>query len=269
MKFEGCGSRNIYGLADFNKAPKGKAQFAEFNSIVSVEDGTKKLCTGTLIDPKVVVTSASCVDGKNANSLKVRLGSWNAAKRMKFDIEEVKKVSKIVLHSQTVNKNQQNVAILLLESPAKTGILVGTSCLSSSKTTFDQKKCAVVGWSSSNAASDNLNVQSVDLTACPPGSPAKSQCVNSLNDFDSGSALVCPVKTDENNGVMQVGILSYKTGNAGVFADLTEFKDWVDTELKSNSIGTENYTYSKLKSRFWWAIASGIFSLTSNILNLI
>lgn len=258
MKPIGCGTRFKTGLADFNAAITGQAQFAEFASIASVYDGTNKLCTGSLIDSRAVITSANCVHGKNSAFLEIRVGSWKASSKLGLHTEETRKISK-VLYSPTTGTYRTSVAVLILESPVSTNMLIGTSCLSSSPDNLTLSECVAVGWGRGKSMND-LEVTTVQMSSCPGAMGnfidlAQTRCFSFKGiQMIPGAALMCPYKNDEYDSHQQIGMLIMSQGDVAVFSDLNQFKEWIDKELTENGITNELYTYTKLKSRFWWWI---------------
>lgn len=235
---------------------------AEFPWLVSVEDATGKICTGSLIDKNVVITSAGCVVGRNENQLKVRLGSWKSSSSVGLETEQIHEVSKVLFYTQPVNKFNPNIALLLLKTPATTDMFINTVCLTGTTENVNTTRCVVAGWEKGKSASDDFNVQNMKIEKCENGNglfvPEKSSCGEIDSRFEDGSAVMCPIASDDEI-YQQMGILisnRHGKSSATLFADLTEFKDWIDSELKISDITDEAYTYSRLNSRFWGKLRS-------------
>jgi hypothetical protein len=259
-----CGSRFKSGVGFPNEAKGNDAQFAEFNWMTSVEEGSNKICSGSLIDKNLVITSAACVDGKNANSLKVRLGSWRTnSQEAKPDTEEVHQVEKIILKSTPVKQLEPNVALLVLKSPANLNMYINTACLPPADQTFVGKTCTVVGWGSGKSASGDLKKSDVNVVSCQGAfggskAPEQSICAQLDEKLETGATLNCLVE-ETDNLYQTVGIAllnpSQLDSTPTVFVNTADFKNWVDEKTVENGGEKESYTFSRLKQRFWWALA--------------
>lgn len=252
-----CGFRNRIGLGVFNKAPRGAAELAEFPWLASVENANGKICSGSLIDKHVVMTSAGCVAGKDENQLKVRLGSWKASSSVGLKTEETHEVAKVLFHTQPVNKFNPNIALLLMKTPSSSDLLINSVCLTDTIENVNTTHCVVAGWEKGKSASDDVHVQNVKIESCEGENgifvPERSSCGEIDHHFEDGSAVMCPIASDDEI-YQQMGILisnRHSNSHTTLFANLTEFKNWIDNELQNSDITDESYTYSRLNSRFW------------------
>lgn len=241
-----CGYRNKEGAGYYLKAKEGTAQFAEFQWMASIEVGSNKICTGSLLDKKVVMTTASCVEGKNLDDLKVRLGSWKAqSKSEKPNTEEIHKIKKVV----TSTKVGPNLALLILEEPAQLNTYINSVCLLNNQE-YEDDKCIVVGWGDEKSSMGDLKVKRVIDQSCTESDgsdlPKNSKCIATTEKFETGAALLC--QFDDTDNYMQVGIALSNTNNVNsatkVFAKIDNYKEWIDETLNENDIGNEAYTYS-------------------------
>jgi hypothetical protein len=271
-----CGLSNVVGAGFYNEAKGDNAQFAEFPSVASIEEGSTKLCSGSLIDENVVITSASCVDGKDASSLKVRLGSWRTnSNNPRPDTEEVIQVNKIILHSSHVKQLEPNVALLVLKSSANLNMYINTACLPSSEQNFEGKSCIVVGWRNGKSASDDLKKSTVNTQSCQGAFgrslrvPEKSICAQLEQKVEEGASLLCQVEDSQFNYI-QAGIAlsnpSQLDSTPTVFINTADFRSWVDQTMKNEGMETSSYSY--LKSR-WYAGAIGVaLALGASLFNI-
>jgi hypothetical protein len=267
MQVPNCGTRVKMGAGFYNEAKGNNAQFSEFNWMTSVEEGSNKICSGSLIDRNLVITSAVCVDGKNANSLKVRLGSWRTnSQEAKPDTEEVHQVEKIILKSTPVKQLEPNVALLVLKTSANLNMYINTACLPQNDQTFEGKTCTVVGWGSGKSASGDLKKSDANVVSCQGafrGSkvPEKSICAQLDEKLETGASLMCLIDGTDYN-YQQAGIAlpnpSQLDSTPTVFVNTADFRDWVDEKIVENGGEKESYIYSNLKSRWFWAALSGV-----------
>jgi hypothetical protein len=244
-----CGTRFPIGAGFYNEAKGNNAQYSEFNWMTSIEEGSNKICSGSLIDSNLVITSAACIDGKSADSLRVRLGSWKTnSQQSKPDTVEVHKVNKIIFKLSPVNKIEPNVALLVLETPANLNMYINTACLPPADQSFEGKTCTVVGWGNGKSANDDLKKFDVNVNSCQ-GSSQNSICIQSNENFETGATLNCLI-VNTTNLYQTVGIVM-SDSTPQTFLKVGEFKAWVDE--KSTEVGAEkeSYTYSRLRPRFW------------------
>lgn len=75
---------------------------------------------------------------------------------------------------------------------------------------------------------------------CAGGEPGKDTCQG-----DGGAPLVCP--TGNNNRYEQCGIVSWgigcKESRPAVYADVANFRNWIDGQMNTFGFGTSSYTY--------------------------
>jgi hypothetical protein len=271
-----CGFSNIVGAGFYDEASGDNAQFAEFPSIASIEEGSSKICTGSLIDENVVITSASCVDGKDVSSMKVRLGSWRTnSNNPRPETEEVHQVDRIILQSTPVKQLESNVALLVLKSSANLNMYINTACLPSSEQTFEGKTCTVVGWGNGKSASDGLKKANVNVQSCQGAFgrnlrvPEKSICAQLEEKVETGASLLCRVE-DSQFSYIQAGIAlpnpSQLDSTPTVFVNTADFRLWVDQTMKNEGMETSSYSY--LKTR-WYAGAIGVaLALGTTLFNI-
>lgn len=260
---QSCGQRNILGLGlyastrdNFNISEKAK--LAEFPWLVAIEVEQKKICSGSLINEKVIITSAECVVARKAESLQVRAGSWKSSAKVGLQTEEVCNVTRIISLDDTVNRFRPSVALIILEKPIGINMFVAATCLKSSMKKLDMNDCLAVGWNSGESAIDDLMVESkIELLSCAKPIqednvtlPERTQCANITQKFEMGSAVMCRVDETEMT-YLQVGILGYAvSGSSVVFVtNVTEFIEKIDEQFTELALNEATYRLSLLDSR--------------------
>lgn len=156
-----CGIRNKDGLGlPIADAKFNQSKFGEFPWAIAIatekefEDGKIQnvfSCGGSLIDPRVVLTTAQCIHQKDAKTLKVRAGDWNT--QIKDEIKDEpyphqdRSVRKYVIHPEFRSHSLHNdIALLFLTQPFELAPNVNTVCLPNAGYNFDQRECITMGW---------------------------------------------------------------------------------------------------------------------------
>lgn len=153
-----CGFRNKKGLGGIALSMQNKslyANFAEFPWMVAVllesAPGSKTSeafkSGGSLINPKVVLTTAHNIEKEDSRKLIVRAGEWDTQTTKEMCKHEERKVQRVIRHEQFVRANLQNdVALLILESEFEMTAFINTVCLPPPNTNFDGQRCFSGGW---------------------------------------------------------------------------------------------------------------------------
>lgn len=270
-----CGLRNRFGVGlyaqEFRKSHDNRfAELAEFPWIVSIEDDSKgKLCTGSLINENVVMTSANCVGLRDPDYFKIRVGAFKSAKAANLEIEEVHRVSRVFLYSQTISKFQPNIALLYLMTPSSLNAYVGTTCLSQSTDNLDMNDCFAVGWSADQSVKDDLSYEEkISIETCPDDGlgrdkeqTANLKCARIAKKIEMGSGVSCRINNTESN-YQQVGIVMYNPSrfveqSQVLLVNVVSMQKWIDQQMKDSEIDDSSYVYSMLQSRAFWLSAAG------------
>lgn len=241
-----CGYRNEGGLADFGNAPTGKAQFAEFPSIVSIEGNNGRICTGSLISDRAVVAPASCVRNVDIRTLRVRLGAWQMSSKLGLQTEEVRRVTRGVYNTARGSL----ISILILSAAVDRTMFIGTSCLASSSDKLNTTDCVVVGWSDREPTGSHVNVQNVQLQTGPKND--QNMLASDPRTMGLGSAMMCRImNTGENSFYQQIGIKTNGNDATTVeFADLISQKGWIDAQLRHQRINSRLNEYQTFQPFF-------------------
>lgn len=151
----GCGFRNKNGLGGLAVGLQNKtlyAHYAEFPWMVALflERGDASISFiggGSLIHPRVVLTAAHKISGKNPNKLIARAGEWEMQSTKEICQHEDRRVVKTIKHpSYKYNKDPGNLALLMLDKEFPMTPFINTICLPTKGANFDEDKCITSGW---------------------------------------------------------------------------------------------------------------------------
>lgn len=242
-----CGFQNTYGAGFYGEAQGNNVQFAEYPWMASIEEGYSKICSGSVIAENVVITSASCVNGKNKDSLKVRLGSWTtSSSRMKPQTEEIRGVDKII-----IDQDQYGLALIVLKTSVNLNMYISPVCLPPADENFTGHTCKVVGWENGNLKKTDVRIQ-----ACIDGNDDKTFCAQTYENIESGASLICKIVTGENSeeytSFQQFGIALPSSSGIKTFVNTAKFRRWVDSNIKNE--GYEVSTYSFVAPKLWGGV---------------
>ncbi|XP_059474348.1 DNA translocase FtsK-like [Neocloeon triangulifer] len=98
-----------------------------WQTLVTAADGAR-LCAGAIISETAILVSATCVQGRNANDLKIEVGSWSPYSSAQE--RQVAGVKVAVPHPRFDSATQANdLAVLVLQQSLRFGRFVGAVCL--------------------------------------------------------------------------------------------------------------------------------------------
>lgn len=214
-------------------------------------------CGGTLIQSKVVLTVAHCIENIQPDKLKVRFGEWDLESMVEIYPPQDRSVLKTVTHPQYYDELLLNdIAILFMNDHVQFTEVVGTVCLPPQNSNFDKKQCVFSGWGQDvhgrntsilkrtklpivprDECEQNLRkmlksdiVELHESFLCAGGESGKDACQG-----DGGSPLVCKIPSSENQYYL-VGIVAFGTHCGtrdvpGVYVNVPYYRDWIDGEI--------------------------------------
>lgn len=278
---KGCGYRNFNGIGvRITGGRDNETEIGEFPWMTAliqydISPDNKPLnnyqCGASLIHPSIVLTAAHCVHNIPPQSLKVRVGEWDTQTTAEPLPHQDRNIIDIVIHPDFQNESLRNdIALLFLEIPVEIAENVNTVCLPPPEEIFDFERCFATGWGKDQFGRDGkyqVILKKIDLPVIPPNtcqellrSTRLSQHFELHKSFicaggedgkdtckgDGGSPLVCPIKTDPNR-YYQAGIVAWGIGCGshnvpGVYASVTNFREWIDSIVKSKGISLSSYT---------------------------
>ncbi|XP_055610987.1 phenoloxidase-activating factor 2-like isoform X1 [Uranotaenia lowii] len=256
-----CAARNNNGVGNFVYPDKTKAKYGEFpwmSFVYTTEDDYEiYLCGGTLIQSKVVLTIAHCLEGKTPDQLRVRFGEWDLEDMIEIYPPQDRAVQKMIIHPHFYGELLQNdIAILFLDDHVWFTEVVGTVCLPPQNSNFDNKRCVFSGWGEDingrnssilkrtklpivtrtqcqKALRKQLNDRYFQLHEgflCAGGESGKDACKG-----DGGSPLTCRIPNSENQyflvGIVAFGAECGAQGVPGVYVNVPYYRDWIDGEI--------------------------------------
>lgn len=263
-----CGKRNINGLINMEVDSK-HSKFGEFPWVVAVikelylSDVTQHvyLCGGSIIHPRLVLTTANCVFKGDLQDLIVRAGEWNHNYQLKSHPYQERRLKDIYVHKLYNNNSAQNdIALLYLEEEFHLTDHINTICLPPFGINLDNVDCFATGWGKDKFGPDGKYasiMKKVELNIitrveceeklrktrlgrrfnlhesfiCAGGEPGVDTCSG-----DGGSPLFCKIPEYENR-YYQAGIVLWGIGChdsvPAVYADISYFREWIDNVYKS------------------------------------
>lgn len=150
-----CGIHNKNGLGGMVQVLQNETQFGEFPWMVLVltikKAGSRNLymyvCGGSLIHPKIVLTSAHNTANKDINKLLVRAGEWETQTRGEIFDHQERNIEKTFYHEDFDEMNMHNdIALLFLTESFELAPHINPICLPSPADNVDGNLCFASGW---------------------------------------------------------------------------------------------------------------------------
>lgn len=216
-----CGRRNVEGIGGEVRSMDNKtlyAQFAEFPWTMAIykeievgnvdeegfeQSGEKNIelkyhCGGSLIHPKVVLTTVHNLQRLTLSKIIVRGGEWDRQSTNEMCLHVDRRVAKIRRHKAfDLETFENDIALLILYEAFELTPFINTICLPIRSMSFDNSLCVSSGWSKSmiNREEPYQNfLKRVDLKVVP-----NDQCEEKLlphveEGYKLSSSMICAGK---------------------------------------------------------------------------
>ncbi|XP_043648741.1 phenoloxidase-activating factor 2 [Drosophila teissieri] len=273
FRYKNCGYSNPKGLIpDNDKFPYAEdvSIFGEFPWMVGIFTGRQEfLCGGTLIHPRLVVTTSHNLVNETVDTLVARAGDWDLNSLNEPYPHQGSRIKEIIMHSEFNPDSLYNdIALLLLDEPIRLAPHIQPLCLPPPESPELVKQllsvtCYATGWGTKEAGSDKLehvlkriNLPLVEREECQAklrntrlesrfrlrpsficagGDPGKDTCKG-----DGGSPLFCQIP-GEMDRYQLVGIVSWGVECAvedipAVYVNVPYLRDWIDEKIRGLGI---------------------------------
>lgn len=209
-----CGCRNEDGIGGLSASLVHRtlfAKYAELPWMVAILQERKILenvlmifiSGGSLISPKVALTSAHNVVNFTNSALVVRAGEWSTQTEIEPCLHEDRKVQEVIKHENFTRSNLNNdLSLLILDSAFPMTPFINTICLPPKRMNFDNQRCLFSGWGKTeNRKNSNYQdyLKKVELQVVPSRTCEKQLRMTRLGeDFKLHDGFLCAGKLKVN-----------------------------------------------------------------------
>ncbi|XP_036281107.1 serine protease 52-like [Pipistrellus kuhlii] len=223
------------------------ADITEFPWQVNIFDQGKHLCGGSILSEWWILSASHCFIKRNISTLEIIHDNRNY---ITMNMTRMK-VDKLIIHPYFDSWILDNdIALLLLQSPFHLSVTKVPICLSEVTDIHGWRNCQVSGWGLTSEAEKNvfqsvlqkINIQLFKWRKCSHIMPLVTRnmlCAGTLHgeqdacQGDSGGPLVCQKK--DKNTWFQLGIVSWGVGCGrrnipGVYTKVANYLLWINVE---------------------------------------
>ncbi|XP_050067745.1 phenoloxidase-activating factor 2-like [Anopheles maculipalpis] len=260
-----CGQANENGLIYDLQHNDSLAQYAEFPWVVyilteakqSSPTDSKFVCGGSLIHPRLVVTTAHNTDGKS--NLIARFGEWDISSTNEPFAQQEIRVQEVIKHPEYVyNPIQNDIALLVLENSVQYQQHIRPICLPQPDDDFVGKRCISNGWGTERGVYANV-MKKITLPVIERAKCTRMLRFAGLGPYynlregflcaggeanvdtckgDGGSPLAC--QTDSGTFVLG-GIVSWGIGCGGynlpgVYVAVNRYVNWINERILEQTL---------------------------------
>lgn len=237
---ENCGYMTS---AAFNPNGKQDASDGQFPFVVSIEYRNNHACMGSLISPRVVLTSATCADQlptKKQSKHVFGIVGLNDKK----SCEQKLTIADKVIHQDYDNKTKENdIALLILQSEAdlayyNTGLgNAGLVCLPDRLKL--PKYLRLAGWFDKDEKLQYTNFKLVDTSNCDIQAGANMICMQSnskqsLMEVNLGAGLFGV--NDDKFKLAAILIDDFNENSYGVALEISSYKQWINDIIYQSGV---------------------------------
>uniref|UniRef100_A0A1I8P3E3 Peptidase S1 domain-containing protein n=1 Tax=Stomoxys calcitrans TaxID=35570 RepID=A0A1I8P3E3_STOCA len=265
-----CGLRNIELIKKQSKSyalsiEASPSDFGEYPWTIDISKNDQSYCVGSLIHPKVVLTSRSCAISLNSNDFMVSAGVWDREGDNWHFLAQSRGIDKIIADPFLIPGGQE-VSLLFLKEPFVLAAHINTVCLPPADYVIGESRfCYGSGWggykvySSGNRIMKRILMVTVDSETC------KNQmfrniknsifCAAGLSGNDTtclrdlGGPLVSRISLQPQtpDQYHQIGIMLFGkdlcfSETPGAYIDVAKSRVWIDMQMKENGLDSTTYT---------------------------